>query len=121
MSLLDDAAKIVTSQLGAARFRVAGTAELNDENRDIRADRIAPLVTWTRRHFPGIETERVVPWAGLRPMMPNMMPRVGAGTRPGVYYNTGHGHLGWTLSAASAEIVAEVIVAEMTGKLQHAA
>ena len=121
VSLLDDAAKIVTSRLGAARFRVAGTAELNDENRDIRADRIAPLVTWTRRHFPGIETERVVPWAGLRPMMPDMMPRVGAGTRPGVYYNTGHGHLGWTLSAATAEMVAEVIVAEMTGKLQHAA
>ena len=121
VGLLDDAAKIVTSRLGAARFRVAGTAELNDENRDIRADRIAPLVTWTRRHFPGIETERVVPWAGLRPMMPDMMPRVGAGTRPGVYYNTGHGHLGWTLSAATAEMVAEVIVAEMTGKLQHAA
>ena len=121
VSLLDDAAKIVTSRLGATRFRVAGTAELNDENRDIRADRIAPLVTWTRRHFPGIETERVVPWAGLRPMMPDMMPRVGAGTHPGVYYNTGHGHLGWTLSAATAEMVAEVIVAEMTGKLQHAA
>jgi D-amino-acid dehydrogenase len=121
VSLLDDAAKIVTSRLGAARFRVAGTAELNDENRDIRADRIAPLVAWTRRHSPGIETERVVPWAGLRPMMPDMMPRVGAGTRPGVYYNTGHGHLGWTLSAATAEMVAKIIVAEMTGKLQHAA
>ena len=53
--------------------------------------------------------------------MPDMMPRVGAGTRPGVYYNTGHGHLGWTLSAATAEMVAEVIVAEMTGMLQHAA
>ena len=121
VSLLDDAAKIVTSRLGAARLRVAGTAEFNDENRDIRADRIAPLVAWTRRHFPGVETERVVPWAGLRPMMPDMMPRVGAGTRPGVYYNTGHGHLGWTLSAATAEMIAEVIAAEMTGELHRAA
>ena len=36
-------------------------------------------------------------------MTPDMMPRVGPGKRPGVFYNTGHGHLGWTLSAATAQ------------------
>lgn len=106
VSLLDDAAKIVTSRLGPNRFRVAGTAELNGENYDIRHDRVKPLVDWTRRLFPDIDTDRVVPWAGLRPMMPNMMPRVGRGCRPTVFYNTGHGHLGWTLSAATAELLA---------------
>ena len=59
--------------------------------------------------FPGVSTERVVPWAGLRPMMPNMLPRVGAGQRARVFYNTGHGHLGWTLAAATAELVAEAV------------
>jgi D-amino-acid dehydrogenase len=39
------------------------------------------------------------------------MPRVGPGRRAGVFYNTGHGHLGWTLSAATAEIVAEQVAA----------
>ena len=48
-------------------------------------------------------------WAGLRPMTPSLMPRVGAGSRPGVFYNTGHGHLGWTLSAATAQLVAEAV------------
>ncbi|MBA8877674.1 D-amino acid dehydrogenase [Phyllobacterium myrsinacearum] len=105
VSLLDDDAKIVTSRLGAGRLRVAGTAEYNGENRDIRHDRVKPLVDWSRDLFPGMDTSNVVPWAGLRPMMPNMLPRVGAGKRPGVFYNTGHGHLGWTLSAATAEIV----------------
>ncbi|ARP83773.1 D-amino acid dehydrogenase [Bordetella genomosp. 8] len=109
VSLLDDAAKIVTSRLGRDRFRVAGTAELNGYNRDIRADRIAPLVNWTRRHFPGASTARVIPWAGLRPMLPSMLPRVGRGRSPGVFYNTGHGHLGWTLSAATAEAVADAV------------
>ena len=42
-------------------------------------------------------------------MMPDMMPRVKAGSRPGVYYNTGHGHLGWTLSAVTAEMVATLV------------
>lgn len=106
VSLLDESAKIVTSRLGPNRLRVAGTAEFNGENRDIRADRIAPLVAWTRREFPGVPTHHVSPWAGLRPMMPDMMPRVQPGRLPGVFYNTGHGHLGWTLAAATAQILA---------------
>ncbi|SAI28482.1 D-amino acid dehydrogenase small subunit [Bordetella ansorpii] len=111
-SLLDEKAKIVTSRLGRDRFRVAGTAEFNGENRDIRADRIEPLVRWTRANF-SMNTSRVVPWAGLRPMMPDMMPRVRRGRRDGVYYNTGHGHLGWTLSGVTAARVADLIQADM--------
>ena len=106
VSLLDDRAKIVASRFGENRFRIAGTAEFNGANRDIRADRIKPLVDWCETYFPGICTENVTPWAGLRPMMPSMLPRVGRGRAPGVFYNTGHGHLGWTLSAATARIVA---------------
>ncbi|HTV78228.1 MAG TPA: D-amino acid dehydrogenase [Steroidobacteraceae bacterium] len=109
VSLLDESAKIVTSRLGHERLRIAGTAEFNGYNLDIRADRIEPLVRWSRRLFPRVSTATVIPWAGLRPMTPDMMPRVGRGRRPGIYYNTGHGHLGWTLSAATAALVSHVI------------
>ncbi|MBA2780876.1 D-amino acid dehydrogenase [Billgrantia kenyensis] len=109
VSLLDDEAKLVTSRLGADRFRVAGTAEFNGIDRDIRHDRIRPLVDWVEQCFPGVSTRRVVPWAGLRPMLPDMMPRVGRGRQPRVFYNTGHGHLGWTLSAITAELVADAV------------
>ncbi len=109
VSLLDDETKLVTSRLGVDRFRVAGTAEFNGVNKDIRADRIKPLVDWVNACFPGVSTRQVVPWAGLRPMMPNMMPRVGRGKLENVFYNTGHGHLGWTLSAVTADMVSEVI------------
>jgi D-amino-acid dehydrogenase len=109
VSLLDDAAKLVTSRLGADRFRVAGTAEFNGYNKDIRADRIRPLVEWVNQCFPGVSTRQVVPWAGLRPMMPDMMPRVGRGRAANVFYNTGHGHLGWTLSAVTADMVSGVV------------
>ncbi len=122
VSLLDESAKIVTSRLGADRLRIAGTAEFNGENRDIRADRIRPLVDWTRKHFPKVDTGRIIPWAGLRPMTPSMMPRVGPGSRTGVFYNTGHGHLGWTLAAATAQMVAEQIAARHpTSPLSEAA
>lgn len=111
VSLLDDKAKIVTSRLGKDRFRVAGTAEFNGYNRDIVAARIAPLIEWCRLHFPGMSTRQSVPWAGLRPMMPDMMPRVMRGRNPRVFYNTGHGHLGWTLSAATADAVGALATA----------
>lgn len=42
-------------------------------------------------------------------MMPSMMPRVGQGRRAGVFYNTGHGHLGWTLAGATARMIAETV------------
>ena len=45
-------------------------------------------------------------------MTPSLMPRIGAGSRPGVFYNTGHGHLGWTLSAATAQMVADAVHGE---------
>jgi D-amino-acid dehydrogenase len=109
VSLLDDETKLVTSRLGVGRFRVAGTAEFNGYNKDIRSDRIKPLVDWVNQCFPGINTRQVVPWAGLRPMLPSMMPRVGRGKAANVFYNTGHGHLGWTLSAVTADMVAQMI------------
>ncbi|MEM9278847.1 MAG: D-amino acid dehydrogenase [Pseudomonadota bacterium] len=112
VSLLDDKAKIVTSRLGRDRFRIAGTAEFNGYNLDIRDDRIKPLVKWCEKLFPGVSTEYAIPWAGLRPMMPSMMPKVGQGKHSRVFYNTGHGHLGWTLAAATAEIVADKVLQE---------
>ena len=112
VSLLDERAKIVTSRLGRDRFRVAGTAEFNGYNRDIRADRVQPLIDWVQQNF-AVSTEHSVPWAGLRPMMPNMMPVVRQGQHTRVFYNTGHGHLGWTLSAATAAMIAQVVVSQI--------
>lgn len=113
VSLLDDETKLVTSRLGEDRFRVAGTAEFNGYNKDIRADRIRPLIEWVQQCFPGVSTRSVVPWAGLRPMMPDMLPRVGPGNKPCVFYNTGHGHLGWTMSAVTADMVGDVVLQSM--------
>ena len=109
-SMLDDEAKIVTARLGKDRLRVAGTAEFNGYNTDIIQKRIRPLIDWSERMFPGINTEYITPWAGLRPMTPNMMPIVKQSNRSkDVYYNTGHGHLGWTLSAYTASVISNKI------------
>lgn len=109
VSLLDDQAKIVTSSLGN-RFRVAGTAELAGENYDIRHDRIKPLLDWVHTNFPNINTHDYSSWACLRPMTPNMMPITKrSDKKQNVYYNTGHGHLGWTLAPYTAKLISEQI------------
>lgn len=108
-SLLDESAKVVTSRLGQNRYRVAGTAEINGHDYDIRAGRVRPLVEWVEEHHPKLETSGSIPWAGLRPMMPDMMPRVCQGRSDRVFYNTGHGHLGWTMSAGTAQMVCALI------------
>lgn len=109
VSLLDDQAKIVTSTLGN-RFRVAGTAELAGENYDIRRDRIEPLLNWVHENFPNINTNDYSSWACLRPMTPDMMPIVKQSSKnPAIFYHTGHGHLGWTLSPSTAKQLARMI------------
>jgi hypothetical protein len=57
-----------------------------------------------------INTSDYHSWACLRPMTPNMMPIVKKSTKnKKVFYHAGHGHLGWTLAAATAEKLAEQI------------
>ena len=106
VSLIDQPVKIVASRLGN-RFRVAGTAELAGINTDIKQDRIRPLLKWVEKYFPNVSTETFTPWAGLRPMTPNMMPITNQSKMKGIYYHAGHGHLGWTLSAATAKLVVD--------------
>jgi len=48
-------------------------------------------------------------WAGLRPMTPNGAPIFGRGKMDNLYFNTGHGHLGWTMCTGSAKITASLI------------
>jgi D-amino-acid dehydrogenase len=48
-------------------------------------------------------------WAGLRPMTPTNLPFFGRRRFRNLYLNTGHGHIGWTMSHGSARIVADQI------------
>ena len=112
VSLLDDEKKIVCSRLGEKRLRIAGLAELNGYNLDIIQKRIRPLIFLCNKMFPDINTKDVKPWAGLRPMTPNMLPIFKKSIEKRVWINTGHGHLGWTLSAYTANSVVNSFITE---------
>jgi len=49
------------------------------------------------------------PWGGFRPVTPSGRPCVGPTKIDGLFLNTGHGSLGWTLACATGDAVAAAI------------
>jgi D-amino-acid dehydrogenase len=112
VSLTDDQGKIVISRLGDY-LRVAGTAEFIGWDHSLNQQRVNALVKRTKQFFPtGLDFNEINPWTGLRPVTPSGYPYIGASPITGLYFNTGHGTLGWTLSAGSAELLVEQILQE---------
>lgn len=112
VSLTDDGRKIVFSRLGN-RLRVAGTAEFNGFNLDLDPVRCEALLTRTRELFPALRWEGEPEfWCGLRPATPSNVPIIGASGIQGLWLNTGHGTLGWTMSCGSAAAITALINGE---------
>lgn len=108
-SITDVANRVVFARLGN-RMRIAGLAELGKRDTRVEPRRLRALVDSARAALPQaadydhIESS----WAGLRPMTPDSLP-VTRAIAPGVIANTGHGGLGWTYAAGSAERVAQLV------------
>ncbi len=108
VNVTDAARKVVFARLGS-RLRVAGMAELVGENMHIPADRIASLEASAQALFPDARrSDELRPWAGLRPATPTGLPVLGRlrGGPDNLWFNTGHGALGFTLAFGSAQRLA---------------
>ena len=109
VSLTDGTHKIVYSRLGD-RLRVAGTAEFAGHNQDINEKRIIPIVKAVQRLFPRADwNQEIQKWACLRPSTPDGPPILGTTPYRNLFMGTGHGTLGWTQAAGSANIIADII------------
>ena len=110
--IVDDHAHLGVTPLGD-RLRVAGTVEFAGEDRTVSAARIANLTRALTGLFPGISIpEDVSAWAGLRPMTPDGLPIVDGTSIGGLYVNSGHGALGWTLACGSADLLRRMIMGQ---------
>lgn len=110
--LIDEQHQVVITRLGG-RLRVAGTAEFAGHDRAIRPRRVEIVLRQALSNFPSlaerIDRTRAEPWACLRPVTMDGAPILGESGIPGLYLNTGAGHLGWTLAAATGRLVADVV------------
>lgn len=110
--LVDFEQKIVLAPLGN-RIRIAGTAEFNGYDTTLNTRRGANILRQAVAILPWLADAarrgRVTHWTGLRPMTCDGPPILGASPYTNLFFNTGHGPLGWTLGAGSARCVADII------------
>ena len=101
----------VFTRLGE-RMRIAGFTDFRGFDTSNDDARIRDLVKTARNSAPlaaDYEAGEWNAWGGFRPMTPDSQPRVGKTRREGLYLNTGHSMLGWTLAPATASIVADAV------------
>jgi D-amino-acid dehydrogenase len=94
----------------AGGIRVGGNVELAGlaAPPDFRRARV--LVRHAQRALPGLKVEEATEWMGHRPALPDTIPIISPSSKmPGVWYATGHGHLGLTLSATTARLIADMV------------
>ena len=115
--VIDDALHAAVVPLGK-RLRVVGTAEFAGMDLSLRPERVDALWELLVAVYPAISAQldrsMALVWAGLRPMSADGSAFVGATSVQGLYVNAGHGHLGWTLAAGSARLLADLIAGKPT-------
>ena len=60
--------------------------------------------------LPNLKCEDFTEWMGHRPALPDTVPIMSRSAKTdGLYYATGHGHLGLTYAATNARLMADLI------------
>ena len=109
VALMDRDHKAGITRLGE-RLRIAGTAELAGYDPRLDKRRAGALLNIMMKRFPeGGDPSEAELWTGLRPMTPDCAPLLGECALPGLWLDTGHGSLGWTLACGSARVLAEMV------------
>lgn len=92
------------------RLRITATAEFAGYDLSHRPNDFRHMLAAAQDLFPeGCAFDRPSYRACLRPMTPDGAPIFGLGRQRNLYFNTGHGHMGWTMANGAARIAADLI------------
>ena len=102
---------VLSPMLGGIRLTTGVELAPRDaEPTPIQLDRVETIA---RKLFPLGKRIDERAWMGVRPCLPDMKPVIGpAGKHPGLWFNFGHAHHGFTLGPVSGRLLAE----QMTGE-----
>ena len=108
-ALLDESYKVAITRLGG-RVRVSGTAELGSDTKELHQGALRTLIKVGNDWFPDAANYATANfWCGIRPMLPDGAPLLGATPLRNVYLNIGHGSSGWAMAAGAGKVLADVI------------
>jgi len=92
------------------RVRLTAVAEFAGYDTSHKPSDFASMLKAAKNLLPNAaDYDRPSYWACLRPMTPEGTPILGKGRLGNLYYNTGHGHMGWTMASGTARITADLI------------
>jgi len=103
--------RMVYSRLNGL-VRIAGFADFRGFDTSTDGQRTELLLDLARRYAPqaaDYDVDDMKPWGGFRPMTPSGQPQVGPTRSKGLFVNTGHGMLGWTLACATSYDAAQAV------------
>lgn len=101
--------KFVATPL-AIGLRIGGAAEFAGLTAPANYQRSAALLTLARRYLPDLDETGAQQWMGQRPTTPDSLPVIGPSpANPQLLYAFGHGHLGLTQSAATGELIGDLL------------
>ena len=104
---VDEQTLVAWSRMGH-QLRISSTAEFAGYGRDWKPSDFANILSTGRELFPAAANwEDASSRSCLRPMTPDGPPVIGRGKHDNLYYNTGHGHMGWTMACGSSRIVTD--------------
>ncbi|WP_185267399.1 D-amino acid dehydrogenase [Halopseudomonas xiamenensis] len=108
-TVMDETYKVAITRF-ANRIRVGGMAELAGFDTELREKRRATLRMVVNDLFPeGGQAQELDFWTGYRPMTPDGTPIIGASKFRNLFFNTGHGTLGWTMACGSSQLLVDRI------------
>lgn len=94
----------------AGGIRVGGTVEMAGLEAPPNYRRAQVTLRHAQHALPGLRAKDTTEWMGHRPALPDTIPIISASARTkGVYYATGHGHLGLTYAATTARLMADLV------------
>jgi D-amino-acid dehydrogenase len=106
---IDERSLVAWSRFGMD-IRMSATAEFVGYDRSSTPKDYSGIISAGEQLFPGaIDWDSARYRTGLRPMTPDGPPLIGLGRHDNLYYNTGHGHVGWTMACGSARMLADLI------------
>jgi len=101
------------SRLGD-RLRLTSTAEFAGYDWGWTPRDFNNILRLARDLFPeAADYDRGEYRACLRPMTPDGPPILGLGQHRNLFFNAGHGHMGWTMACGTARIVADLMLGRM--------
>ncbi len=101
--------KIIATPM-ATGIRVAGTAEFGGLDAAPNFARAKVLIHHAKRMLPGIDTQDISEWSGLRPTLPDSLPVIGPSPhQPNLFFAFGHHHIGLTCGPKTGRLIADLV------------